>query len=153
MKNLLLCCRCIWQPNAPNSIHGRIMLKQEWKSTMSGNEFKTYSGSFSLNQTFRAKRKQIIHQHVCKYVWGCKVWNNGTLTPSLPQPVKFPGWKVDTWACKQYIFWFMTHPLSMLTILIKTFTYYNAKKKKDEGFPISHFYCCLFQATLWQWRG
>ena len=28
------------------------------------------------------------------------------LTPSLPQPVKFPGWKVLTHACKQYIFRF-----------------------------------------------
>ena len=27
-----------------------------------------------------------------------------SLTSSLPQPVKFPGWKVHTQACKQYIF-------------------------------------------------
>ena len=27
-----------------------------------------------------------------------------TLTPSLPQPVKFPGWKMHGHACKQYIF-------------------------------------------------
>ena len=26
------------------------------------------------------------------------------LTPSLPQPVKFPGWKMQGYACKQYVF-------------------------------------------------
>ena len=27
------------------------------------------------------------------------------LTPSLLQPVKLPGWKIDGCACRQYIFW------------------------------------------------
>jgi len=27
------------------------------------------------------------------------------LTPSLPQPVKFPGWKMHRRTCKLYIFW------------------------------------------------
>ena len=77
------------------------------------------------------------------------------LIPSLSQPVKFPGWKVHTQACKQCIFRFYdTCPFDANHFDRSPFTYYNAKKiKKDEGFLISHFYCHLFQTTWWQWRG
>ena len=34
--------------------------------------------------------------HVCMTAW--------SLTPSLPQPVKFLGWKMDTYTCKQKMF-------------------------------------------------
>ena len=38
-------------------------------------------------------------------LWSPTVWNPGRLTPSLPQPVKCPGWKVQTYiySIRQYI--------------------------------------------------
>ena len=32
------------------------------------------------------------------------IFDSKLLTPSLPQPGKFPGWKMERRACKQYIF-------------------------------------------------
>ena len=59
------------------------------------------------------------------------------LTPSLPQPVKFPGWKVREQACKQYIFWsYNKYDFNSVRFGDwNPFTYYSEKeKKKTKGF-------------------
>ena len=57
------------------------------------------------------------------------------LTPSLPQLVNFPGWKMHGRACKQYIFWsYDTSTLSlMLRVLMKILSHANARKKRKKA--------------------
>ena len=76
------------------------------------------------------------------------------LTPSLPQPVKFPGWKIHGHICKQYIFRICNTLLSMLCVLLKFLSYARAKNKtkKLKGFQFRTF-IGHFQGTTWQWRG
>ena len=72
------------------------------------------------------------------------------LTPSLPQPVKFPGWMMHRSACKQYIFLSYDIYFSMLCVLMEILSRASAKKKKKrkkkeknkrfKGFKFLHFY-------------
>ena len=64
-----------------------------------------------------------------------------SLTPSLPQPVKFRGWKVHTYTPANSIFdGPITNGLSILTILIEILSWAYAKEEKPEWFQIRHFY-------------
>ena len=47
---------------------------------------------------------QMRDQNKVKWV-NMKIFLISFLTPSLPQPVKFPGWQMPTYACKQRIWW------------------------------------------------
>ena len=51
------------------------------------------------------KKKEIINS-VCILHWlsVCLSHTTLSLTPSLPQPVEFPGWKMQGRTCKQYVF-------------------------------------------------
>ena len=67
------------------------------------------------------------------------------LTPSLSQPVKFPGWKVHTYTIPSSVF---VHPitnlLSILCILIEVHSHAPAKgAKKPLWFEIWHFNGCF----------
>ena len=63
------------------------------------------------------------------------------LTPSLPKPVKFPGWMMDESAWELY-FPVLYHLFSVLSVLMRILSHANAKKKmkKAYGFQILHFY-------------
>ena len=67
---------------------------------------------------------------------------NICLTPSLSQPVKFPGWKVHGCACKQSIFQsYNTSTFTAVCFDETPFTCQCEKEdKKAEGVQISHFY-------------
>ena len=52
------------------------------------------------------------------------------LTPSLPQPVKFPGGKVHAHACKQYIFRSYSKSNFNAVRFTKIHSHANAKKKR-----------------------
>ena len=54
-----------------------------------------------------------------------------TLTPSLPQPVKFPGSKIHGRACKQCISSPITHLLWMLYVSMKILSRDSAKNKTE----------------------
>ena len=71
-----------------------------------------------------------------------EISDGGWLTPSLPQPVKFPGWKMHGRACKQYIFRFYNTPtFNARRFDENLFTCHCEKEnKKAYGFQISHFY-------------
>ena len=63
------------------------------------------------------------------------------LTPSLPQPVKFPGWMMRGRACKEYIF------LSYIYFQFNAFWwksfYMPVQKRRPKGLRVSNF------ALLW----
>ena len=63
------------------------------------------------------------------------------LTPSLPQPVQFPGWKVHAHACEQYIFRPCNKSNFSTVHLIKIHLHANVKKKTKivYWFQILHF--------------
>ena len=52
------------------------------------------------------------------------------LTPSLPQPVKFPGWKMHRHACKQYIF--RSHSTSTFSVMHFDENSFTCQCKKDQ---------------------
>ena len=64
------------------------------------------------------------------------------LTPSLSQPVKFPGWIIYGRACKRYIFRsYNIYFFNAMRFDENPFTCQCEKQdKKDEGFQISRFY-------------
>ena len=70
-----------------------------------------------------------------------RLWNLTSLTPSLPQPVKFPGWKMHGCACKQYIFQSYNIYFECYAFWWKSFHVPVWKKKK--GLRVSNF------ALLW----
>ena len=78
------------------------------------------------------------------------------LTPSLPQPVKFPGWNMDGRACKQDISGPITYRLSMLCLLMEILSHASAEKqnktKRLKGFKFCTFNA-RFQVTPPQWKG
>ena len=54
-----------------------------------------------------------------------------TITPSVPQPVKFLGWKMDGHSHKQYIFWsYSASPLNAMHFDENLFTCQCEKEKK-----------------------
>ena len=59
----------------------------------------------------------------------------GFLTPSLPHPIKFPGWKMQRRACKQYIFWSYNTYFQCYTFLWKSF---HMPVRKKKGLKVSH---------------
>ena len=73
-----------------------------------------------------------------------------TLTPSLPQPVNFPGSKKYGRACKQYIFRFYnTSIFSAICFDEDHFTYQSEKEsERAEGFQISYFYWSFSSDTM-----
>ena len=85
----------------------------------------------------------------------CTGWLPTTLTPSLPQPVKFPGWKMQVRASKQSIFCsFNTSTFNAMCDVMKVLSHVSAKKetKRLKGFKFRTF-TGRFQMTSWQWRG
>ena len=76
------------------------------------------------------------------------------LFPSLPQPVKFPGWKMHGRACKQYIFRsYNTSTFSAVPFDESPFTWQCQKETKMlKSFKFRNFIGC-FQVTSRQWRG
>ena len=67
------------------------------------------------------------------------------LAPLLPQPVKFPGWKMHTRTCKQYTFRsYNTSTFSAVRFDENPFTCLcNKEDEKAEGFQIWYFYWSL----------
>ena len=54
--------------------------------------------------------KEMLKKKKTKFLSGISTFGLGSdsasvLTPSLPRPVKFPGWKLHGRSCKQCIFW------------------------------------------------
>ena len=89
-------------------------------------------------------------------VWqtsGRMVWHSN-LTPSLPQPVKFPGWKMDRRICKKYFFWSCsTSTFSAVHISENPPKFHCLKEdKKAYGFQISLFYW-LFLSDIMAVKG
>ena len=70
------------------------------------------------------------------------------LTPSLPQPVKFPGWMMHGHASKQYIFQSYNIYFWMLCVLMEILSHVSAKKRTKglEGFKFCSF-VGLFKMT------
>ena len=52
------------------------------------------------------------------FIWTFLIGSRA-LTPSLPQPVKFPGWKMHAHACKLYLFRSYNKSLPIMCFLIK----------------------------------
>ena len=77
------------------------------------------------------------------------------LTPSLPQPVKFPGWKMYGRACKQYIFLSCnTSVFNAMPFDGDPFTCQCEKEdtqKRLKGFKFRTL-MGRFEMTSWQWR-
>ena len=74
------------------------------------------------------------------------------LTPSLPQPVKFPGWKMHGRAGKQYIFWSYNTSTFNVYVLMKGLLHDASAKKKTgwlKGFKFRTF-IGHFKVTSWQ---
>ena len=63
-------------------------------------------------------------------------------TPSLPEPVKRPGWKMHRRTSKQYIFWSYSNLFSSLCILMEILSHASAKMKAKRltGFKFRRFY-------------
>ena len=82
------------------------------------------------------------------------IWGEFCLTPLLPQPVKYPGWKMHGRACNLYIFLSYNIYFSMLSVLMKILSRASAKKKTKgiKGFTFRTF-MGRFQMTSWQWSG
>ena len=82
------------------------------------------------------------------------------LTPSLPQPVTFPGKKLHERACKQYMFRSYNICIYIYTFSAMRFdkkkilSHANAKKKTERlnGFKL-YTLIGRFQVTSWQRRG
>ena len=76
------------------------------------------------------------------------------LTPSLPQPVKFPGWMVHRCACKQYIFQSCNIYFQFCAFWGRSF-YMPVWKKKTKRLKSFKFHTFMgwFQMKSWQWRG
>ena len=74
------------------------------------------------------------------------------LTPSLPQPLKFPGWRMHGRVCAQYIF--RSSSTSTFNAYDNPFAYQCGKEKKKmvKGFTF-HIFVGRFQVISWQWRG
>ena len=63
------------------------------------------------------------------------------LTPSLPQPVKFPGWKMHGRGCKQHIFRSYDIYFQCMCFDADPFTCQCKKEDRNsKGFHILHFY-------------
>ena len=76
------------------------------------------------------------------------------LTPSLPQPVKFPGWTMHWRAWKQYIFCsYNTSTFKDMRFLWKF--WHKSVRKSTKRLKSFKFRTCIgrFQLTWWQWRG
>ena len=79
---------------------------------------------------------------------------------SLPQPVKFQGWKMHTHTrtrapANRILFGPITNLLWSQCILMQFLLYANAKKKKSLRISSFHFIGGVFQVTVqlaWQWR-
>ena len=87
---------------------------------------------------------QVIKSCYISFCRGCPCLG---LTPSLPQSVKFPGWKMHGCACKRIFSGPITHLLSVLWRFDENPFKCQCKKeeekeqkKKLRGFQISHFY-------------
>ena len=78
---------------------------------------------------------------------------NSSLTPSLPQPVRFPGWKMHGRTCKQYIFRSYNTSTFNAMRFDEILSHASAKKKTKrlKGFKFRTFNY-RFQVTSWQWR-
>ena len=76
------------------------------------------------------------------------------LTPSLPHPVKFLGWKMHGWACKQCIFQSYNNYFQCYAFWWKPFPM-QVWKGRQKGFKglKCHTFMGRFQMTSWQWRG
>ena len=91
--------------------------------------------------------------HPTKMAYGCHC--GGGLTPSLPQPVTCPSWKMHGRPCKEHIFWSYN---KTSTFNAKHFdenpAHASAKKKTKrlKGF-IFRIFIGHFQVTPRQWRG
>ena len=64
------------------------------------------------------------------------------LTPSLPQPVKFPGWKMHGRACKQYIFRSCNIYFQFCEFWWRSF-HMHVRKRRQKGLRVANF------ALLW----
>ena len=69
-------------------------------------------------------------------------FSNGILTPSLPQAVKFPGWKIHRCACKQCIFRSCNISFQCCAFWWKPF-HLPVQNRKPKGWRVSNF------AILW----
>ena len=70
------------------------------------------------------------------------------LTPSLPQPVKFPGWKMHGHACKQYIFHSYNIYFQCCVFQWKSF-HMTEWKLRQKDFRVSNFALLL---VIFKWH-
>ena len=81
--------------------------------------------------------------------------NMPALTPSLPQPVKLPGWKMHGRAWKQYIFPVLWHVYFQCYEFWWQSFHVPCEKRSQKSLMVSNFPVgvACFQVTSWQWRG
>ena len=98
---------------------------------------------------------RLWHFNVCWVTFGVTILRTLTrttwsLTPSLPQPVKFPGWKMHERACEQYIFRSCNTATFNAIGFVGCPSTWNAKKKTErlKGFTF-YIFVGHFQATSW----
>ena len=82
------------------------------------------------------------------------IWGEFCLTPLLPQPVKYPGWKMHGRACKQYIFRSYNIYFQCYVFQWKSFhrPVRKIRQKQLRVLNLAHL-LVVFQVTSWQWRG
>ena len=63
-------------------------------------------------------------------LWFVTIPHHSSLTPSLPQAVTFPGWKMHGRACREYFSGPAAHLFSILCVLMKTLSHANVKRRQ-----------------------
>ena len=95
---------------------------------------------------FDSLKGQCLLLHPCHFI--TVTYSMIILTPSLPQPVKFPGWKMHGCACKQCIFWsYNTSTFNAMRFDENLFTCQCGREKK--GLRVSNF--ALFM-VIFKWH-
>ena len=93
-----------------------------------------------------------VHKHLlfCASPIVCwlQVFSWWTLTPSLTQPVKFPGWMMNGHTCKQYIFRSYNICFQCCAFWWKSF-HVPVRKRRPKGLRVSNF-TLLWVVFKWQ---
>ena len=105
--------------------------------------------SFPLQLRNISKHCTILYSPAHKmYAKKVDYFFNFFLTPSLPKPVRFPGWKMHRRACKQYIFRPFNNLLSMCTFWWKSF-HNTVRKRKQKALRVSNL---TFLLAIFKWH-
>ena len=102
----------------------------------------------------------VVLQSAERHCWhrselGPRLQASEDLTPSLPRPVKVPGWKCTDIPANSIFSGPITHLPSMLCVLIKILSHASVKKKTKRlmGFEFRTFNVCLFSSDVMAVKG